>query len=65
MKEASDWLARGRPMSGTVEIAFLRCARCGRGLYMTMLARDWGTQYCRGCDEKRDECYCPDTREVA
>lgn len=59
------WFARSRPNGGTLPIAFMRCAHCGRGLYMTLREHEWGAQFCRGCDEAERSCWCPDARAVA
>ena len=64
MREDAAWLSRGRPAGHTLPIAFTSCGRCGRAMYMTLIQREWGKNYCRGCDEEQGQCYCPSTREV-
>jgi len=65
MRDAGAWLARGRPMSGTIEVFAQHCSRCGRGLYIVVKQSEWGRDFCKGCDEVASECYCPETRAVA
>lgn len=65
MKDSPSWRARERPMGGDLPIAIVRCERCGRGLYTTLRGQGIGQVFCRGCDEEKAGCYCPETREGA
>lgn len=60
------WKARGRtPEQRQIHIPF-RCEHCGRAQYMTDRGgEDFGQGFCRGCDEKTAQCYCPEIREHA
>lgn len=64
MKEAA-WLSRRRPDGGVIGIPSQHCQRCGRGLYIVGRQAEWGKDFCVGCDETTEQCYCPDTRQVA
>lgn len=67
---AFSWTPKPRPGGMTFDIFGVRC-RCGRKLYSSL--RDLGDalvdgkamgvselEFCRGCDKRAPECWCPE-----